>query len=121
MLHVLIVDDDKDILEMVSLILSTNGISSSCLGGGNHLFEFLEKDSPDMILMDIYLGDSDGRVLCHQLKNMDNFKHIPVLLYSAGNITTLSVKESLANDFIAKPFVVADLLKKINTVTKPGV
>jgi len=120
MLNVLIVDDDEDISEMVSLILNTNGINSKWLSDGNHLFEWLASDKPDIILMDIYLGNSDGRVLCRNLKNMENFKHIPVVLYSAGNITTLSIRESLADDFISKPFDISNLLKKIITIAAIG-
>jgi DNA-binding response OmpR family regulator len=113
--NVLIVDDDEDISEMVSLILKTNGINSSRLDDGNHLFEWITSLQPDIILMDIYLGNNDGRVLCRDLKNMENFKHIPVVLYSAGNITTQSIRESLADDFITKPFVISTLLEKIKS------
>jgi CheY-like chemotaxis protein len=66
--------------------------------------------------MDIYLGDADGRELCNSLKTSDKFGHIPVILYSAGNITTSSVKESQADDYLTKPFDNLQLVKKIRSL-----
>ena len=114
-MNVLVVDDDKDLLEMVSLVLRKHDMTVACLHEGANLFQKLSLSQPDIILMDIYLGDSDGRELCRQLKESSEYKHLPVILYSAGNITLASIQESLANDFIAKPFDISSLVKKITS------
>ena len=114
-MNVLVVDDDKDLLEMVSLILTRHSMQVECLDAGKHLFESLSARKPDIVLMDIYLGDSDGRELCKKVKESEEYKDIPVILYSAGNISQSTIRESLANDFIAKPFDISYLVKKINS------
>src|SRR6478735_257918 len=103
MTTVLVVDDDKDLLEMISLVLSKYDFNISCINKGLKLFDSIDSVNPDIVLMDIFLGDADGRELCHQLKVSDR-NHLPVILYSAGQITPLSIKDSLADDFVTKPF-----------------
>lgn len=115
MMQVLVVDDDKDLLEMVSIVLKSHHIKVDCLSGGNQLFESITVNKPDIILMDVYLGDADGRDLCRSLKNSRQYQDIPVILYSAGNIPPASIRDSLANDFISKPFDISQLVKRINS------
>lgn len=114
MMQVLVVDDDTDLLEMVSMVLSSNNMKVDCINKGSLLFESVSSGKPDVVLMDIYLGDSDGRELCRQLKDSKEFRSIPVILYSAGNIPAATIQSSLADDFISKPFEVSQLLKRIN-------
>ena len=68
---VLIVDDDPDILDMVSLVLKTNNLRVNCINNGADLLPAIHKSKPDVVLMDIYLGDVDGRDLCNSLKASD--------------------------------------------------
>jgi DNA-binding response OmpR family regulator len=110
---VLIVDDDTDLLEMMELVLLNANMKVDCLAEGSFLFESLSRFNPDILVMDIYLGDSDGRNLCHRLKTSERFKHIPVILYSAGIITHDSIQQALADAFIVKPFNVHELTSKI--------
>src|SRR5688572_29255750 len=110
---VLVVDDDTDLLEMISLVLASNGIKVNCLNNGNDFWNFLSDNSPDVVLMDIFLGDLDGRELCRTIKSSQRFKYIPVILYSAGQVTPASIEDSLADDFISKPFDIVQLIRKI--------
>lgn len=116
MSQILIVDDDKDLLDMVSLVLRTNDLKVNCVDNGTDFMPAVEENAPDLVLMDIYLGDADGRELCYSLKTSKKFGHIPVILYSAGNITTSSVKESMADVFLSKPFDNLQLINKIRSL-----
>ncbi len=113
---VLIVDDDPDILEMVKLVLTTYDLKVECISSAASLVPAITKYEPDVVLMDIYLGEADGRDLCSSLKASDRFRHIPVILYSAGHITTSSVKASHADDYLTKPFDNLQLVKKIRAL-----
>ena len=113
---VLVLDDDTDLLEMVSLVLQSYQMEAVCISRGEALVHAIEKEQPDAVLMDIYLNASDGRLLCQGLKKNDSFKHIPVILYSAGHITRSSIQDSLADDFIVKPFDIAQLINKLRNV-----
>jgi len=70
--------------------------------------------------LDVFLGDNDGRNLCHELKTGPHNQNIPVILYSAEKISDDSLKQSKADNFIAKPFDIGQLVQKINSlVTEP--
>ena len=114
--NVLVIDDDIDLLEMVEAVLTSYDMTVSCSSNGARLIESIKEANPDIILMDIYLGDVDGRELCQNLKASNEFSHIPVILYSAGNISRSSIHNSKADDFIVKPFDVSALAKKINSM-----
>lgn len=113
MLKVLIVDDDDDLLEMVTLVLRTHGIEVFSLNDHADFFTILSNYKPDLVVLDIYLGDADGRELCKQVKNTEEFSDTPVLLYSAGHISSSSIEDCQANDFLQKPFDISMLLKRI--------
>jgi DNA-binding response OmpR family regulator len=115
MTKVLIVDDDNDLLEMVSLVLTNYNMKVDALGQCVQFFDTMSDVQPDIVLMDIYLGECDGRDLCLDLKGRSNYSNIPVILYSAGNISVSSVKESKADDFMSKPFDITQLVSRINT------
>jgi CheY-like chemotaxis protein len=113
MANVLIVDDDEELLELVCLMVRTSNLNAICIGSGAEVFPNLESTPIDLVLMDVYLGSHDGRELAKQIKTDLRFNHIPILLYSAGSITPESIQESLANDFIRKPFDMPLLIDRI--------
>ena len=114
MKKVLVVDDDIDLLDMVSLVLTKYNMKVNPLDKCLQFYDTLSSDKPDIILMDIYLGECDGRELCQQFKKLNDYTGIPVILYSAGNVTQSSVQESLADDFMSKPFDIQQLVDRIN-------
>ena len=114
MINVLVVDDDDDLAEMVTMVLNKAGMCVRSIGKGELFFDTVDHFKPDVILMDIYLGDRDGRDLCRTLKSGERSTQVPVILYSAGHITTASIRESGADAFIPKPFVNEQIIKQIN-------
>lgn len=116
MIKVLLVDDDSDLLEMVCLMLQTSQLIVICLSRGQEVFPSLENDRPDIVVMDIFLGDSDGRDLCLQIKNEEKYSTLPVLLYSAGNIADSTLVECHADAFLQKPFDMMALISRIKAL-----
>ncbi|RYY70426.1 MAG: response regulator [Chitinophagaceae bacterium] len=110
---VLLVDDDIDLLEMVCLALETQQWKVTCINEANDVMPFLERTPPDLILMDVYLRNQDGREICKSIKGSALHHMIPIILYSAGNISVNSIKESSADLFISKPFDLNYLIEKI--------
>ena len=113
MIKLVIVEDDGDLREMVARALRMRGMEIKGLASGKLLVESLTIERPDIVLMDIYQGDSDGRTLCKQLKNSQEYSAIPIVLYSAGNISNTSIVDSLADDFVQKPFNLSSLFNCI--------
>ena len=116
MQKILVVDDDKDLLEMVEMTLSRLGYHITTLAKGSGFLNIVESIRPDIILLDIFLGDADGRNLCHQMKLQPAYENIPVILYSAGFISLSSIQHSKADEFIVKPFDIRYLVEKIKTL-----
>jgi len=115
MANVLVIDDDTDLAEMVTMMLNRAGMQVESIAAAETIIETIGRFRPDIILMDIYLGDQDGRDISRSLKTSETFGSIPIILYSAGHITALSVQESLADDFIAKPFGMEQMVSKIRS------
>ena len=111
---ILVLDDDADILDIVSLILTESGYEVSTLSSGEQVFEEIQKFHPDLVLMDVMLAGLDGRVICEQIKDKLETMHLPVILISGTHDLADALNNKGApNDFVAKPFDIDYLLKKI--------
>jgi CheY-like chemotaxis protein len=112
--RILILDDDSDILEILSLVLSEIGYEIKIAEHGNNVFDDIADFEPDLILMDVLLGDMDGRIICEQIKTNPSTSHLPVILISGTHNLTQSLHlPGAPNDFLAKPFNTEHLLTKI--------
>lgn len=105
-------DDDPGILDAVGMMLTLEGYQVSATLNGNTVLD-LEKQLPDIYILDIWMSGSDGRDLCKKLKSNSLTKHIPVILISASNDLQRSAEAAGADDFLAKPFEIDSLLEKI--------
>ncbi|MFD2145689.1 response regulator [Mucilaginibacter antarcticus] len=114
MQKILAVDDDKDILEIIQLILEDSGYEVETLADGQHLFEKINEVHPDLIILDIMLGNLDGRDLCRKVKAKMETHDIPVIMLSASHtITEGFTKNGNPDDFIAKPFDIEVLIQTV--------
>ena len=113
MQRILAVDDDKDILEVLQYILEDSGYEVETLADGHFLFERIKAYHPDLILLDIMLGNLDGRELCREVKAKKSTNDIPVILLSATHYAETHKQNGNPDDFIAKPFDIDVLLHSI--------
>jgi DNA-binding response OmpR family regulator len=108
--NVVVIEDDRDILDMIQFILADEGYNVS---GYRHLepIEKIVEKSPSVILLDNRLGDGFGNTLCLSLKTNEETKHIPIVMVSAsGGLEQIALK-CKADAFLAKPFDLEDLIK----------
>lgn len=114
MKKILVIDDNQDILEMIRLLLELEGYDVKGLDNGHQLMEEVDTYHPDLIIMDVMLGDMDGRLLCNTLKHTRNTETIPVIMISAShNLKQLLSKFCEPDDFLAKPFDINRLIDKV--------
>lgn len=109
---ILVIDDEMDILDFVQPFLTEEGYDVRTSTSGS-IFQHIQRDHLDLILIDVFLHEKDGRVLCRQVKTNELTKHIPVVLFSARMRREEALSGSLAEDFMRKPFDLHDLLKII--------
>lgn len=116
MRRILAVDDNEDILEVLQLILEDSGYKVTTLANGGLLFDKINEYKPNLILLDIMLGNYDGRELCKALKAKKETHNIPVILISANqNLSDRFLPDNAPDDFLAKPFDINDLLSKVQS------
>ena len=118
MAKILIVDDDKDFVSAVSLVLKSNGFDVTVANSRQEGMEKFDEDDPDLVLLDVMMDEpDDGFVLAQSLKK--KAKDIPILmLTSIGQVTGLDFDKDSemvpVDDFEQKPIMPNILLEKIN-------
>jgi len=111
---VLVVDDDIGIRDIIKLILDDEGYEVNELDNGHQVDSTIACWVPDVILLDVMLGDMDGRDICRHLKSEKNTASIPIIIISATHSRyTLPQKNCAANDYLEKPFDIDDLVRKV--------
>lgn len=109
---IMIADDDVGIVELLTLMLKHEGYEVCSTFNGATLLD-IDTAFPDLILLDICMPGVDGRDICKSLKQKELTKGIPIIMISASDDVERSVMDAGANDFLAKPFDIKELLKKI--------
>ena len=77
---ILVVDDDEDIREIIMYVLESEGYQVSGLNNGLGGLDTVEQMRPDILLLDVQLGDSDGRDICRELKETSTTQNIPIIM-----------------------------------------
>ena len=115
--RIYVIDDDKDLLTVVKSLLLKKGFNVSTFIDWSIAREAIKFFEPQLILLDVFLSGIDGLDICQKLKASPATKHIPILLFSAfPKIAETAIHDYGADDFIAKPFEVNDLIKKVHSV-----
>ncbi len=111
----LVIDDDEFIRKVLERLLTSAGYAVEGLGSGADVVMFLRRCQPDLILMDVQLPDVDGITLTRQLKSIDSYAAIPIVMLTGQGQTNVVVESRNAGavDFVVKPFDRATLLRKV--------
>src|SRR4051812_9401424 len=112
---IMIADDDPSIVDAIELMLEFEGYQVTSTIDGSTVLD-MKTELPDLLLLDIWMAGEDGRDICKKLKQEPITKHIPVIMVSANKDVEKLALESGANDFLAKPFQMNDLLGKIKNL-----
>jgi CheY-like chemotaxis protein len=114
---ILVADDDPAIVDSIKIMLELEGYDVETTVNGETIYK-MEKEFPDLLLLDIWMSGQDGRDICRYLKKNDSTKNIPVIMVSASLDIMKSAKAAGADGFLAKPFEMEDLLAAIRQYTK---
>lgn len=113
---ILVADDHLEILEAVTEVLSYEAFEVKGISHGAELMSTVQEFKPDLVLLDLKLGEHDGSELCRQLKALPGFKHTPVIIYSAYVPDSPQPEEYGCDEMITKPFDIEELIAKINNL-----
>ena len=115
-----IVDDDADIIDLIGHGLARDGFRVKGFSRAEELFGFMDKERPDLILLDIVLPGIDGFEICRILKKKVKFSSIPIIMFSGKNkeADKISGLDAGSDDYIAKPCTIDEIKARIRAVLR---
>lgn len=113
---ILIVDDDKCIVEITKVVLEINGYEVLSAFDGEEALAKTMHEIPDLIILDLLMPKMDGWEAYNQLKKYSKTAHIPIIIISALDKDTEMNKEMDVEGYLEKPFETNELVEKINNI-----
>jgi len=117
---ILVVDDDPDLVESVSMSLESKNYRVATAYDGVEAWDKIKEERPDLIILDVMMPKKDGYELCDELKKSEEYKDIVVVLLTAvtdaissTSYTHMGGKTTLADDFIPKPIALDKLMEMV--------
>jgi len=118
--HILIVDDEPDLVELLSYNLKKEGFTVTSAVDGEEALLMLKKSTFSLILLDLMLPGIQGLELCRILRQNQKTEHIPIIMITAKGEETDKILglETGADDYITKPFSPKELIARVNAVLR---
>jgi two-component system phosphate regulon response regulator PhoB len=118
--HVLIVEDEPDIADLIKFHCEREGMSAETIGAGKPAVDAIRKTPPDLVILDLMLPDVGGIEICRRLKQWPETREIPVVMVTAKGeesdvVTGLEIG---ADDYVVKPFSPRVLMARVRAVLR---
>ena len=115
--NILVVEDDRNISELIQMYLVKEGVDVRIAGDGGKAIEEFQKQVPDLILLDIMLPVMDGWTVCAKIRETSK---VPIIMLTAKSevFDRIQGLERGADDYIVKPFEMKEVLARINAVLR---
>jgi two-component system, OmpR family, response regulator len=113
--RVIVVDDDKEIRNIITFVLSHHGFEVMTASNGRQLHDLLAQFIPDLIILDVMMPGEDGYQICYALRSDPLTQHVPIIIMTAhveGIYERISVDLGAA-EHVTKPFHPFELLEKV--------
>jgi len=117
MKHIYIVDDEKNIRDLIKMYLIKDGFKTTVFEDGTDVFEKFQEDEPDLVVLDIMMPGIDGLDLCKLIRSKSD---VPIIFVSAKDeeIDRILGLELGADDYLVKPFSPRELVVRIKNIFK---
>lgn len=119
-IHILIVEDDADISEMIDYNLKKEGFKTRIASDGNEALVILQSHNFDLVLLDLMLPEIDGLEICKKLRADKKTKRLPIIMLTAKSQEADKVigLELGADDYVTKPFSPREIIARIKAVLR---
>ncbi|MFC4210220.1 PleD family two-component system response regulator [Pedobacter lithocola] len=114
--QILVIDDDILTLEVINSMLNDEGYNVKSVHLTEMIFPSIAEFNPDLIIMDIKLNKADGRILCNQIKESENTKHIPIILLTGLDYDLIGEIICNADAIMGKPYKLDNMLLTIKNL-----
>jgi two-component system alkaline phosphatase synthesis response regulator PhoP len=118
--HILVVEDEEDILALIHYNLTREGFRATCATSGEEALKITRQDPPDLIILDLMLPGMDGLEVCRRLKSENQGKELAVIMVTAKGeeADVVTGLELGADDYVTKPFSPRILIARVRTVLR---
>lgn len=118
--EVVIIEDDTAILDLIKYNLEKNGYSTHGFTSGYDGLDYILKNPPALLILDLMLPDIDGFEICKDLKNNQKTKNLPIIILTAKSeeVDRVLGLELGADDYIVKPFSPRELIARVKAVLR---
>ncbi len=119
-IKILVVDDEKNIVELLKINLERYGYDVISAYTGMEAITLTSTDTPDLILLDVMLPDSDGIKICSMIRSNEKTSDIPIIMVSAKSEEEDKIEGLIAgaDDYITKPFSIKEIEARIQSVLR---
>ena len=120
MAKILIVDDEKDIADLISYNLEREGFTTIKALDGGKVLAVVKSQKPDLIILDLMLPGMNGLDICKAIRANPEIAHVPIIMLTAkgDEMDKIIGLEIGADDYITKPFSVKELVARVRTVLR---
>ncbi len=114
---VLVIDDEENVCELITLYFEKAGYAVACAGDGNDGIEMVRSQKPDMVILDLMLPGMDGLDVCKEIRK---FSNVPLIMLTArvDEVDRVLGLEIGADDYVTKPFSPRELLARVKAVLR---
>ncbi len=119
--RILCIEDEAEMIELTRLVLEREGFEVLGAVGGSRGLEAIQREKPDLVLLDLMMPDIDGWEVYRRMKANDELADIPVIIVTAKAQSidkVLGLQVAKVDDYITKPFGPKELLESINRVLR---
>jgi two-component system response regulator BaeR len=115
--HILIVEDEPEIAEILKDYMINEGYKASCIENGDEVISFVEKENPSLILLDLMIPGIDGKTVCREIRK---FSDVPIIMITAKveEIDRIIGFELGVDDYICKPFSPREVVVRVKAVLR---
>jgi two-component system, OmpR family, response regulator VicR len=118
---IMVVDDEPDVVDLVKLVLESDGFSVVTAYSGKEALEKIDREMPDLVLLDIMMPQMDGWEVYSRIRANPNTKDIPVAMLTAKSQSIdkmIGLHVVKVDDYITKPFGRSELLERVKRILR---
>jgi phosphate regulon transcriptional regulator PhoB len=117
---ILVVEDERDIADLVKYHLEKAGFSARVVGDGQQAMDLIARDHPDLLILDLMLPGLDGLEVCRRLRGNSATRSIPIIMLTAKaeEVDRIVGLEMGADDYVPKPFSPRELVARVKAVLR---
>ncbi len=115
-----LVEDEPDIVELLEIHLSRGGFQVKSFTSGKSFLDYLKKNTPDVLILDLMLPDIDGLEICKQVRALNSTAEVAIIMLTAKSeeVDKILGLELGADDYVTKPFSPKELVARVKAVLR---